>query len=430
MLNPNLLRHHIEFVADNLARRGFILDVNKIEKMEKKRKNLQIKVESFQSQRNILSKLIGKKKNLNQDLTYLKNKVQILIKNLNIIKKELKIILEEIYIFSMNIPNLPDINVPNGLEDNCNQEINRWGTIKNYNFKIKDHIELGNNLHGFNWKSSSKISGSRFFVMKGKIALLYRVLGQFMLDLHTKQHGYVETYVPYLVNENSLYGTGQLPKFKTDLFYTQLFPNNYNNDLVLIPTAEVPLTNLFRDCILDEQQLPIMLVANTPCFRSETLSYGRDTKGLIRTHQFDKVEIVQIVHPNNSMQKLEELTAHAEKVLQLLELPYRKMLLCAGEIGFSSTKTYDLEVWFPSQNAYREISSCSNMSDFQARRIRARFHCKIKNKKKFIHTINGSGLAIGRTLAAILENYQQSDGRVKIPAVLRNRYMNGLEFLE
>ncbi|AAO27015.1 seryl-tRNA synthetase [Buchnera aphidicola str. Bp (Baizongia pistaciae)] len=432
MLNPNLLRNHIEFVFKNLARRGFSLDVKQFTEMEKKRKILQTKVEELQSRHNTLSKHIGRIKLIHPNIQCMKERIITLKKKIDVMKKELKILLEQIHIFLMNIPNLPDINIPDGMGSDDNQEVSRWGIIKNYNFKIKNHVELGNHLNGFDWKSAANISGSRFFIMKGKIALLYRVLGQFMLDLHTNEHGYLETYVPCLVKTNNLYGTGQLPRFKTDLFYAKslLDESQNNNNFALIPTAEVPLTNLFRDCILDEQQLPIMLVAKTPCFRSEALSYGRDTQGLIRTHQFDKVEIVQIVHPSDSMQKLEELTIHAERVLKLLKLPYRKTLLCTRDIGFSSSKTYDLEVWFPSQNVYREVSSCSNMLDFQARRIKARFHCNAQNKKIFIHTINGSGLAVGRTLAAILENYQQKDGRIKIPKILRNNYMNGLEFLE
>ncbi|XBC39535.1 MAG: serine--tRNA ligase [Buchnera aphidicola (Chaetogeoica yunlongensis)] len=433
MLNPTLLRNNIEFVKEQLNKRGFSLDIKNIVQMEKERKDLQVYVETLQSKHNIISKLIGKNKNQRKKFFYLKYKAKKLVEDLNLVKIKLKQLKEQIYIFSMNLPNLPDISVPDGLDKNYNQEISRWGVIKNYDFKIKSHVELGNHLNYFDWKSSSKISGSRFFIMKGNLALLYRALSQFMLDLHVKKHKYLEMYVPYLVNQKSLYGTGQLPKFKSDLFYVKLSDEKFNdsilNNLILIPTAEVPLTNLFRDCILDELQLPIMLVSNTPCFRSEALSYGRDTQGLIRTHQFDKVEIVQIVHPEHSMEKLEELTSHAECVLKLLKLPYRKILLCAGDMGFSSSKTYDLEAWFPYQNTYREVSSCSNMLDFQARRIKARFHCKKKNKKIFIHTINGSGLAIGRTLASILENYQQPDGRIKIPEILQDNYMNGLKFL-
>ncbi|MBZ2279022.1 serine--tRNA ligase, partial [Buchnera aphidicola] len=301
-----------------------------------------------------------------------------------------------------------------------------WGEKRKYNFSPKDHIEIGKKYHQLDWRASAKISGSRFVVMKNDMALLHRALGQFMLDLHTQKHGYIETYVPYLVNNSSLYGTGQLPKFSDDLFYID---NRNKDSYILIPTAEVPLTNLVAHQIIDAKKLPMMFTAHTPCFRSEASSYGRDSKGLIRLHQFDKVELVQIVKPENSMTALENLTFHAEKVLQLLELPYRKVLLCTGELGFSSTKTYDLEVWFPSQNKYREVSSCSNMGDFQSRRMNARYRINSEKKTQFLHTLNGSGLAIGRTLAAILENYQCSDGRVKVPEILQKKYMQGLKFI-
>ncbi|XBC38487.1 MAG: serine--tRNA ligase [Buchnera aphidicola (Melaphis rhois)] len=430
MLNIKLLRNDINNIAQKLEKRGFFLDTKQFIALEKKRKALQIKSENLQSQRNKLSNLIRDKKNNNQDFSNLKRKVDIIINELIHSKKQLKNLLEQINIFLTYIPNIPDDSVPNGLESKNNQVMNHWGSIRNFSFQIKDHVELGHQLGGFDWISSAKISGSRFVVMKGNIALLHRALGQFMIDIHTTQHGYLETYVPYLVSESSMYGTGQLPKFSTDLFYVQSRSNHTkNSNYILIPTAEVPLTNLFRDCILKENQLPVMLVANTPCFRSESSSYGRDMKGLIRMHQFEKVEIVQIVHPDNSMERLEKLTTHAENILTLLELPYRKVLLCSGDTSFSSSKTYDLEVWFPSQNSYREISSCSNMLDFQTRRINARFRSKINNKNHFLHTINGSGLAISRTLAAILENYQQSDGRVEVPKVLQNDYMKGLKFL-
>lgn len=434
MLNPDLLRHHTESVAKRLSKRNFVLDIKKIILMEKQRKLLQIKTENLKYKHNILSKIIGQKKRIDLDISDLKNEANIIIEKLNIVQKKLNVLVQDIYMFSMNIPNIPDISsIPTGINENKNMEISRWGEIKQYNFKIKDHVELGNQLNGFDWKSSAKMSGSRFTIMKGSIALLYRALGQFMMDIHTNQHHYLETYVPYLVNKHNLYGTGQLPKFSMDLFYAKKISDESLNEefnYVLIPTAEVPLTNLFRDCILKKKQLPIKLVANTPCFRSETLSYGRDTRGLIRLHQFDKVELFQIVHPNHSMDKLEELTCHAEYILKLLNLPYRKLLLCAKDLGFSSSKTYDLEVWFPSQNTYREVSSCSNMLDFQTRRIKARFRCEQSNKNYFAHTINGSGLAIGRTLAAILENYQQDNGKIKIPKILRYNYMKGLKFIE
>ncbi|XBC44145.1 MAG: serine--tRNA ligase [Buchnera aphidicola (Schlechtendalia peitan)] len=430
MLNIKLLRKNIIFFAQKLKRRGFYLDVTYFISLEKKRKLLQVHTENLQSKHNVITNLIKKKHNTDQDFSDLKDKANIIIKELSYTKTKLKNLLKKIKTFLDYIPNIPDDSIPLGLNSQDNIEISRWGNIRDFSFRIKDHIELGNDRGELDWISSAKISGSRFVVMKGNIALLHRALGQFMMDIHTIKHKYMETYVPYLVSKNSLYGTGQLPKFSMDLFYTQLSSDKKEkNNYVLIPTAEVPLTNLFQNCLLEEDKLPVMLVANTPCFRSESSSYGRDTKGLIRMHQFEKVEIVQIVHPNSSMKKLEELTTHAEKILKLLELPYRKVLLCSGDISFSSSKTYDLEVWFPSQKSYREISSCSNMLDFQARRIQARFYSKIDKKKYFLHTINGSGLAIGRTLAAILENYQQANGQVKIPKVLQDNYMKGLKFL-
>ncbi|XBC41563.1 MAG: serine--tRNA ligase [Buchnera aphidicola (Kaburagia rhusicola rhusicola)] len=430
MLNVKLLRNDVNPIAQKLARKGFSLDKELFITLEKKRRLLQIKTENLQSKHNIISNLIKENNDINQDCSDLKNKAKTIIKELFHIKQKLKNVLEKIHVFLTYIPNIPDDCVPNGCNSAYNKEIYRWGNIRNFSFQAKDHVELGNKIDGFDWISSAKMSGSRFVVMKGSIALLHRALGQFMIDVHTVQHKYLETYVPYLVSKSSLYGTGQLPKFSTDLFYTQLSPDTTkDNSYVLIPTAEVPLTNLFRNCILSENKFPIMLVANTPCFRSESSSYGRDTRGLIRMHQFEKVEIVQIVHPNSSMEKLEELTLHAEKILTLLELPYRKMLLCSGDLSFSSAKTYDLEAWFPSQNSYREVSSCSNMLDFQARRIYAKFRSNVNNKNYFVHTINGSGLAIGRTLAAILENYQCSDGRIEIPKILQKNYMRGLKFL-
>ncbi|XBC39018.1 MAG: serine--tRNA ligase [Buchnera aphidicola (Nurudea shiraii)] len=430
MLDIKLLRNDIDYIIRKLKRRNFFLDKEKFIFLEEKRKLLQKKTENLQFKRNVISNLIRDKKKNNKNYLNLKNQAHIISEELLLAKKDLDVLLKEINIFLSYIPNIPDDSIPIGCTNTDNKEVNNWGIIHNFSFKIKDHIELGCQLNGFDWKASAKISGSRFVVMKGNIALLHRALGQFMIDVHTIEHKYLETYVPYLVFKDNLYGTGQLPKFSTDLFYTQaLSHTSKNNKYVLIPTAEVPLTNLFRNCILEEKKLPIMLVANTPCFRSESSSYGRDTKGLIRMHQFEKVEIIQIVHPNNSMEKLEELTSHAEKILILLELPYRKVLLCSGETSFSSAKTYDLEAWFPSQNSYREVSSCSNMLDFQSRRIYARFRSHSNSKNHFIHTINGSGLAIGRTLAAILENYQQADGRVKVPKILRKNYMRGLEFL-
>lgn len=327
---------------------------------------------------------------------------------------------------ALNIPNIPVDEVPLGKDENDNVEILRWGTPKTFDFEIKDHVALGEAIDGLDFATGVKLSGARFAVMKGKIAKLHRALAQFMLDLHTEQHGYLETYVPYLVNHETLYGTGQLPKFGEDLFHTKPLENE--PPYALIPTAEVPVTNMVRGDILSEEDLPIRMTAHTPCFRSEAGSYGRDTRGLIRMHQFDKVEMVQIVAEDQSMQALEELTGHAEKVLQLLELPYRKVLLCSGDMGFGACKTYDLEVWLPAQNTYREISSCSNMGDFQARRMQARYRVKGEKKPHLVHTLNGSGLAVGRTLVAVLENYQNVDGSITVPEVLRP-YMGGLDII-
>ena len=344
-------------------------------------------------------------------------------------KAELDKLQQEIRDIALSIPNIPDDEVPDGKDDSENLEVSRWGEPRQYDFEVKDHVSLGELAGGLDFPAAVKLTGARFVVMKGQMARMHRALAQFMLDLHTEKHGYQELYVPYLVNHATLYGTGQLPKFGEDLFHTKPLEEEADSSTyALIPTAEVPVTNLVRDEILDEDALPLKMTAHTPCFRSEAGSYGRDTRGLIRMHQFDKVELVQIVHPEKSMAALEELTGHAEKVLQLLNLPYRKVLLCTGDIGFGSRKTYDLEVWLPAQNTYREISSCSNMWDFQARRMQARFRGKSDKKTQLVHTLNGSGLAVGRTLVAVLENYQQADGRIEVPEVLRP-YMNGLEYI-
>ncbi|ELY5193290.1 serine--tRNA ligase, partial [Vibrio cholerae] len=344
-------------------------------------------------------------------------------------KVELDAVMAQLDAITQTVPNIPDDAVPNGKDDSENVEVSRWGTPKTYDFEVKDHVDLGEMGDGLDFASATKITGARFVVMKGQFARLHRAIAQFMLDLHTDQHGYTELYVPYLVNAETLFGTGQLPKFGQDLFHTEPLTEKASDEeprrLSLIPTAEVPVTNLVRDTILDEAELPLKMTAHTPCFRSEAGSYGRDTRGLIRMHQFDKVELVQITRPEDSMAALEELTGHAEKVLQLLDLPYRKVILCTGDMGFGSCKTYDLEVWVPAQKTYREISSCSNMWDFQARRMQARFRRKGEKKPELVHTLNGSGLAVGRTMVAILENYQEADGRIAIPAVLQ-KYMGGL----
>ncbi|MBT0724425.1 serine--tRNA ligase [Rosenbergiella sp. S61] len=429
MLDPNLLRNEPDAVAEKLARRGFTLDVETLRGLEERRKVLQVETETLQAERNARSKSIGQAKARGEDIEPLRQEVNMLGEKLDQAKADLDTLLNEIRQLALTLPNLPDDIVPDGKDDTENVEVLRWGTPKHYEFSVKDHVDLGELSGGIDFASAVKLTGSRFVILKGQIARLHRALAQFMLDLHTEQHDYTELYVPYLVNHDSLFGTGQLPKFGNDLFHTRpLDEEAGNSQYALIPTAEVPVTNLVRDEIIDEEALPLKYTAHTPCFRSEAGSYGRDTRGLIRMHQFDKVEMVQIVAPEHSMDALESLTGHAEKVLQLLELPYRKVLLCTGDIGFSACKTYDLEVWLPAQETYREISSCSNMGDFQARRMQARCRSKSDRKTRLVHTLNGSGLAVGRTLVAVLENYQLADGRIQVPEVLKP-YMKGLEFI-
>lgn len=429
MLDPNLLRNELDAVAEKLARRGFKLDVDTLRQQEERRKVLQVETESLQAERNSRSKSIGAAKARGEDIEPLRLEVNELGEKLDAAKSELDQLLNDIRDLALSIPNMPDDSVPVGRDENDNLEISRWGEPRTYDFEVRDHVTLGEMTGGLDFAAAVKLTGARFVVMKGQMARMHRALAQFMLDLHTEQHGYLETYVPYLVNHDTLYGTGQLPKFGGDLFHTRpLEEEADSSSYALIPTAEVPVTNLVRGEILEEESLPLKMTAHTPCFRSEAGSYGRDTRGLIRMHQFDKVELVQIVRPEDSMDALEELTGHAEKVLQLLNLPYRKVLLCTGDMGFGSSKTYDLEVWVPAQNTYREISSCSNMWDFQARRMQARCRNKTDKKPRLVHTLNGSGLAVGRTLVAVLENYQQADGRIQVPEVLRP-YMNGLEYI-
>jgi len=429
MLDPNLLRTELDAVAEKLARRGFTLDVEKLRELEERRKVLQVETETLQADRNSRSKTIGVAKARGEDIEPLRLEVNQLGEKLDSAKAELDKLQQEIRDIALSIPNIPDDQVPDGRDDSDNVEVARWGEPRQYDFEVRDHVSLGELTGGLDFPAAVKLTGARFVVMKGQVARMHRALAQFMLDLHTEQHGYQELYVPYLVNHDTLYGTGQLPKFGEDLFHTKPLEEEADSSTyALIPTAEVPVTNLVRDEILDEDALPLKMTAHTPCFRSEAGSYGRDTRGLIRMHQFDKVELVQIVHPEKSMDALEELTGHAEKVLQLLNLPYRKVILCTGDIGFGSRKTYDLEVWLPAQNTYREISSCSNMWDFQARRMQARFRGKSDKKTQLVHTLNGSGLAVGRTLVAILENYQLADGRIEVPEVLRP-YMKGLEYI-
>lgn len=424
MLDPKFLRAELAQTAERLATRGMTLDVAAISALEEQRRVLQVETQELQNQRNTKSKAIGQAKARGEDIAPLLAEVDGLGAQLDAAKIRLDAVLAELDKIALSIPNLPDLSVPVGKDETENLEVRRVGEPRQFDFPVQDHVALGEAYaEGLDFESAVKLSGSRFVVMKGQMARLHRALTQFMLDVHTQQHGYTEVYVPYLVNHASLYGTGQLPKFSADLFHTQPATEE-GQGMALIPTAEVPVTNLARDSIFEAGELPFKYTAHTPCFRSEAGSYGRDTRGLIRQHQFDKVELVQLVNPALSMQALEELTGHAEKILQLLGLPYRVMLLCTGDMGFGSCKTYDLEVWLPGQNAYREISSCSNMGDFQARRMQARFRPEEGKKPELLHTLNGSGLAVGRTLVAILENYQQADGSVAIPAVLQP-YMGG-----
>jgi len=425
MLDPKFLRTELEATAERLATRGFILDVERLSKLEEKRKSLQMATEELQASRNAISKSIGQAKAKGEDVAPIMAQVGDLGSQLDAKKQELSELLETLNAIAMSVPNLPDESVPAGIDESENVEVRRWGTPKEFNFEVKDHVELGETLGGLDFKAAVKITGTRFIIMKGQIARMNRALAQFMLDLHTTEHGYTEAYVPLLVNEESLLGTGQLPKFGEDLFHTKPATEE-GQGLSLIPTAEVPLTNIARDTIIDEADLPVKLTAHTPCFRSEAGSYGRDTRGLIRQHQFDKVELVQLVKPEDSMDALDALTGHAETVLQKLGLPYRTVVLCTGDMGFGSSKTFDIEVWLPAQNTYREISSCSNMQDFQARRMQARFKAKSAKKPALLHTLNGSGLAVGRTLVAVIENYQNEDGSITVPEALRP-YMGGLE---
>ncbi|QBG34661.1 serine--tRNA ligase [Litorilituus sediminis] len=421
MLDAKLLRTDLDNIATQLAKRGYQLDTATLASLEEQRKAIQVKTQDLQNERNTRSKSIGQAKARGEDIAPLLAQVSQLGDELDAAKAEQEQVLSQINAIVSTIPNLLHESVPTGEDEEDNVEVKRWGTPREFDFEVKDHVDLGLAIEkGLDFESGAKLAGTRFVVMRGKIAKLHRALAQFMLDMHTEQHGYQEMYVPYLVNSDSLFGTGQLPKFGEDLFHTDLS----NKKFSLIPTSEVPLTNLVRDEIVDEADLPIKMTAHTPCFRSEAGSGGRDIRGLIRQHQFDKVEMVQLVKPEDSFNALDELTGHAEAILEKLELPYRTMTLCSGDVGFSATKTFDLEVWLPAQNTYREISSCSNMGDFQARRMQARYRNSETNKPELLHTLNGSGLAVGRTLVAILENYQQADGSIEIPTALQP-YMNG-----
>ena len=422
MLDAKLLRSQPDFVAARLQCRQVELDTAKLQAFEEQRKTLQTETETLQAERNAGAKKIGLAKRNGEDVAPIMARMQEVNERLETVKVELENLQHDINAFSMAIPNLPHESVPQGKGEEDNVEVRRWGNIPQFDFEPKDHADLGEALGLIDFATATKITGSRFSVIKGGLARLQRALTQFMLDLHTAEHGYQEVYVPYLVNADSLKGTGQLPKFEEDLFKLQ-----GEKPFYLIPTAEVPVTNIARDEIIAAEQLPVKYVAHTPCFRSEAGSYGKDTRGLIRQHQFEKVELVQLVRPEDSYQALEELTGHAEKVLQLLGLPYRVMLLCGGDMGFSAAKTYDLEVWLPAQNKFREISSCSNFEAFQARRMQARYRDK-DSKPELLHTLNGSGLAVGRTLVAILENYQQADGSIRVPEVLQ-AYMGGVKVI-
>lgn len=419
MIDPKLLRNHIDVVNAALAKRGIQLDATEWAELESRRKTIQQKTENLQAERNQGAKQVGQIKKSGGDASELMARMQAVGEEMKAAEVELAALQQDIEHKALNIPNLPHESVPEGKDESDNVEILRWGTPREFEFDVKDHTDIGEMMGGLEFETATKLTGSRFSVLKGSLARLQRAITQFMLDLHTTEHGYTEAYVPFLVNSDSLRGTGQLPKFEEDLFKLQ-----GEKEFYLIPTAEVPVTNFVRDEIIDAERLPLKYAAHTPCFRSEAGSYGRDTRGLIRQHQFEKVEMVQIVKAEHSFDALEELTAHAERVLQLLELPYRKILLCGGDMGFGATKTYDLEVWIPSQNTYREISSCSNMGDFQARRMSARYRSAEK-KTELVHTLNGSGLAVGRTLLAVMENYQQIDGSIAIPRVLQP-YMGGL----
>lgn len=421
MLDIQLLRKDLATVAARLASRNFPLDTARFEALESERKELQTRTQDLQAQRNSLSKQIGMAKGKGLDATDLMQQVPAVNAALVDLEARLSTLQNEMHAFLAGIPNLPQEGVPVGLNEEGNVEIRRWGSPRHFDFSPRDHVDLGEELELLDFPTAVKIATSRFALMRGDLARLHRALAQFMLDVHTGEHGYEEVYVPYLVNADSLRGTGQLPKFEEDLF-------KVGDSLYLIPTAEVPVTNIVRDEIIPIENLPIRLVAHTPCFRSEAGSYGKDTRGMIRQHQFDKVELVQMVHPDDSAAALEELTGHAEAILQRLNLPYRVMALCTGDMGFSSARTYDLEVWLPGQNTYREISSCSNFEAFQARRMQARFRNEA-GKNELIHTLNGSGLAVGRCLVAILENYQEADGSITIPEALRP-YMRGVERLQ
>jgi seryl-tRNA synthetase len=418
------LRTDPDAVARNLARRGFVLDVGALKALEERRKPCAVEVDRLRAERNAQAKATGQAKARGENIAELMPQGERLARELEQAEGELESVQRELEQWQLGLPNLLDESVPEGRDESANLEVSRWGEPRRFEFAPRDHVEIGERLGGLDFEAAARISGARFVVMRSQVARLHRALGQFMLDLHTREHGYTEVQVPYLVRPDALIGTGQLPKFEADLFAVHGGPQPY----FLIPTAEVPVTNLVRGEIVSAEALPLRYVAHTPCFRSEAGAAGKDTRGMIRNHQFDKVELVQIVRPSDSYAALEELTAHAEQVLQRLAIPYRRVALCAGDVGFGSAKTYDLEAWLPSQQRYREISSCSNYEAFQARRMQARWRNPASGKPEPVHTLNGSGLAVGRTLVAVLENYQQQDGSVNVPEALRP-WMAGLERL-
>jgi len=424
MLDPKLLRTDPESVARNLARRGFVLDVDRLRALEERRKVAQVSADETRSARNIHAKKVGMARGKGEDITALIEEGNALARKLEGLDEELAAVQAEFDELVLGLPNMLHESVPDGRDENSNVEVRRWGTPREFEYTPLDHVAIGDRLAQMDFEAAGRISGARFVVLKGGLARLHRALIQYMLDLHTSQHGYTEVYAPYLVARQSLVGTGQLPKFEADLFRV----TSGDQELFLIPTAEVPVTNLAREAILEANTLPRKYAAHTPCFRSEAGSYGKDTRGMIRQHQFEKVELVQVVRPEDSYAALEELTGHAEKVLQGLGLPYRVVALCSGDVGFGSAKTYDIEVWLPGQQKYREISSCSNCEAFQARRMQARWRNPATGKPEPVHTLNGSGVAVGRALVAVLENYQQPDGSVIVPDALKP-YMGGAEVI-
>lgn len=422
MIDPRLLRQNLDDVVHALAKRGYTMDTARFNELEEKRREIQISVQELQNERNTTSKKIGMAKAKGEDVSAILASVADLGDKLSAAEATLSEITDELNTMFLDMPNMPNSEVPVGKDEDDNVEIKRWGTPRTFDFEPKDHVALGETT-GMDFEAAAKISGSRFVVLKSNMAKLHRALAQFMLDTHIEEHGYTEVNVPVIVNQTSLYGTAQLPKFSEDLFKLEDERNFY-----MIPTAEVPLSNLAQDEILEDAEMPTQLVAHSTCFRSEAGSYGRDTRGMIRQHQFEKVELVHFTKPEDSYDALERLVSHAEAILEKLELPYRRVVLCTGDMGFSAAKTYDLEVWLPGQQKYREISSCSNCEDFQARRLKARFRNAETGKPELIHTLNGSGLAVGRTLVAVLENYQEADGRIRVPEVLKP-YMRGIEYL-